>query len=764
MDIKQFHRRVWALVALLAVVVSSLGVTLYDIQVNDGEEYYRQSQTKISEYETVEAGRGQLLDRNGRVLVSDSPVYQVRLDTRRMGDTEEKTRIILQLVQVAMENGVEWDDSKLPISKEAPFTFTTENPYFTTETQEDGTQVRKLTILGKIGVDRRWIKDPTADPEEEPEETAPEEPDFWEKLQNFFTGTTPEPVVTEPEKPYTLPTAEELLGILCEYFEVKGNGAVDPKEAEESGAEVPVLNIGDMDPNMARAAVGVLYELEIRARNFYQVAYTFARGVDIDFISRVKELGLSGVSVEATTVRQYHTTYAAHLLGRVTPMQSQEEIDYYTSLDLDGDGKPDYEMDDTIGREGAEEAFESYLRGTPGTRVLERNTNGKIVSSTWLKEPSPGDNVILTLDLDLQMAVEDILAESLGNLASSETEGAACVVMDIDSAEVLAAASYPTYNLSTYSQDFQENSTNPLRPFNNRAFKGAYPPGSTFKMVTAIGGLEEGVITPSTQIRDMGAYTYYGGTPQKCWIYRQTGRTHGLENVSDAIEDSCNYFFFEVGRLLGIDRLDDYAARFGFGEKSGLELDESTGVMASPAFTESMGETWYPGSTLSAAIGQESTQVSPVQLANYICTLCNGGVRNAAHLLKNVKSSDFSRVIYTQEPEVLNSFEIKPQNLDAVKRGMLRLTTKGSVAKYFKKLDVQVGAKTGSAQISSKTESNSIFVCFAPYDDPEIAISIVVEHGGSGSGLGAMAADILDYYFTSKENREELLQENSMVR
>ncbi len=762
MNIKQFRRRVWALVVLLAVVITSLGATLYDIQINNGEEYYRQSLTKISEYETVEAGRGQILDRNGRVLVSDSPVYQVRLDTKRMGDTKNRADVILQLVQVARESGVEWDDSKLPISRSAPFTFTTDNPYYTEETDEEGNVTKKLTILGKIGVDRRWIRDPLAPPEQSQEETAPE-PGLWDRIQAFLSGEDPQPEVVEPEKPYTLPTAEELLGILCSYFEVQGEGAVDEKEAKAAGQEVPVLNIGSLSPQEARDAVGVLYELEIRARNFYQVIYTFAKGVDIDFISRVKELGLPGISIEATTVRQYHTTYAAHILGRVGAMQSQEEIDYYTSLDEDGDGKPDYQMDDTVGREGAELAFESYLRGTPGTRVLERNTEGKIVSSTWTKEPSPGDNVILTLDLDLQMAVEDILAQSLRNLASSETEGAACVVMDIDSAEVLAAASYPTYNLATYSQDFQENNTNPLRPFNNRAFKGAYPPGSTFKMVTAIAGLEEGVITPSTQIRDMGAYTYYGGTPQKCWLYRQSGRTHGLENVSDAIEDSCNYFFFEVGRLLGIERLDDYAARFGIGEKTGLEVDEAVGVMASPEFTESMGGTWYPGSTLSAAIGQESTQVTPVQLANYICTLCNGGSRNAAHLLRQVKSSDFSSIVFTQEPEVLSSFEIEPRNLDAVKRGMLRLTTQGSVAKYFNRLDVKVGAKTGSAQISSKTESNSIFVCFAPYDDPEIAISIVVEHGGSGAGLGAMCADILDYYFSAKENREELLKENTMI-
>ena len=763
MNIKQFHRRVWAIVLFLAMIVSSLGVALYDLQINSGDEYFRRSQTTIAETETVEAGRGQLLDRKGRVLVSDSPIYQVKLKTSNMGDKSNRAKIIIALVQAARENGVEWTDSLLPISKEAPFTFTTEDPYFTIETDENGVTTKKLTRLGKLAVlpQLKWIQDPTKDPEPEPE---PEEPGLWDRLKAFVTGEPYDPNAgKEPEEPYVLPDATKLLGIMCKYFDVKGEGAVDEKEARANGTEVPVLNIGDMDVQTARDAIGVLYELELRAQNLYNVGgYTFAKGVDIDFISRVKELGLQGVSVEATTVRQYHTTYAAHILGRVGAMTSQEEIDHYTSLDEDGDGVPDYQMDDTVGKEGAELAFESYLRGTPGTRSLERNTSGKVVSSTWLTEPEPGDNVVLTLDLDLQIATEDILASSLSKLASNEVEGAAAVVMDVHTSEVLAAASYPTFNLATYADDFQENSTNPLRPFNNRAFNGAYPPGSTFKMITAIAGLEEGIITPSTQIRDLGAYTYYGtvGAP-KCWIYRQYRGTHGLQNVSEAIKNSCNYFFFEVGRLLEIDRLQDYAARFGLGQKTGLELNESAGVMAGPEYTESMGGIWYPGSTLSAAIGQESTQVTPVQLANYICTLLNGGTRNAAHLLKAVKSADFSKIIVDQQPEEMSSFEIHKQNLDAVKRGMRGVAESSSA---FNKLNVAVGAKTGSAQISASSESNSIFVCFAPFDDPEIAVAIVVEHGGSGSGLATIAADIFEYYFNAKLNQDALPQENTLIR
>ena len=228
--------------------------------------------------------------------------------------------------------------------------------------------------------------------------------------------------------------------------------------------------------------------------------------------------------------------------------------------------------------------------------------------------------------------------------------------------------------------------------------------------------------------------------------------------------NSCNYYFFEVGRLLGIDRIGDYAARFGLAQKTGLELYEEKGVMAGPEFTESLGGTWYDGSTLSVAIGQESSQFPPIQLANYIATLVNGGTRNATHLLKEVKSSDYSAILETYEPEVLSTIEIEDENQRAVKAGMLMLTTQGSVMKYFKDLDFQVGAKTGSAQVSANTQSHAVFVCFAPYENPEVAMSIVVEHGGSGGELAAIASDVLSYYFSARETQEAVPEENTLIR
>ena len=701
MEKKQFHRRGLGMLLLLAVILFGLGSSLYDAQMIHGAEYLARSQNSIAETQTVEAARGDILDRYGRVLVSNRVTYQVALNT----DAMEKNRndILLALIRIARDAGVEWEDT-LPITAQPPFRYTTDTPFQYPTTDEEGSPTTSLTRLGRLAVKMKWIDDPTAD------------------------GAQGAP----------LPTAEELLEKMRESFQLELEGA-------------------DM-----RAVAGVLYELYYRSMVNSWPPYVFAEGVDIDFISKVKEQGLSGVEIEAATVRTYNTEYAAHLLGRVGAI---ENWDAYKDLDLDGDGTPDYEMDDTVGKEGAELAFESYLRGTDGVREVERNTSGKVVSEKWTTAPHPGDNVVLTIDIDLQKQVEDILSQAIPQLASEDTEGAACVVMDVNRAEVLASASYPSYHLATYSADLAENSADPLKPFLNRAFQGVYAPGSTFKMVTAVAGLESGIIEPDTEIMDTGVYTYYQDDGPQCWYWRQYRRKHGLVNVSEALEVSCNVFFFDVGRRVGIQGLQEFAAKFGLGEPTGIELYEETGVMAGPEYTQSMGQTWYEGSTLSVAIGQESSQFTPLQLANYIATLVNGGTRYSAHLLKEVKSSDFSQVLYTYEPEVLDSIDIQPENLDAVKAGMLALTTgKGSLARYFQDLPVQVGAKTGSAQVNAETESNAVFVCFAPYDDPQIAISLVVEKGGSGSTLASIAADILRYYFSAEESREETLTENTLIR
>ena len=762
MDHKQFSRRVVGVVVMLALLLTFLCSNLYTIQYTNGAEYAEQSVAKVSETETVAASRGNILDRNGKVLVSNQISYNVTLELSLLGNDDwDRCDTLLTLTQTAAEQGVAWADT-LPITAQPPFEYTTADPFYTTSVNEDGETVYNLTSLGKLAVDQKWIKDPEEQAEDSGQSEEPAEPGLLDKIKAFF-GMGGSEEETVEEEPYRLPTAEELLGMMCKSFNIAGDNAVDEKQAKANGETVPTLNIGDMDPTDARTVAGILYELYYRYRITNWPPYVFASDVSIDFITRVKELSLPGVEIETTSVRKYNTESAAHLLGYTGAITSDTWPTYKE--------KGGYTMNDYVGITGAESAFESYLKGTSGTRAIERNENGKIISSQWLTDaetgeslaPQPGQNVFLTIDIDLQQQVEEILASGVAGLQSKETEGAACVILDVNSGDVLASASYPTYSLATFSQDYNELAEDPLKPLLNRALQGLYPPGSTFKMITAIAALELGIVEPYTQINDKGVYTFYSSPQPQCWYYRQYRQTHGLQNVSQAIMNSCNYYFYEVGRLVGIDLLDQYAAMFGLGQKTGIELTEQAGVVASPEFTESLGGTWYEGNILSVAIGQESTQVTPIQLANYIAALVNGGTRYSTHLLKTVKSNDFSQVTYNYEPKVVSQVEMEEENRQAVMEGMLMLTTEGSVSSAFKDVPVSVGAKTGSAQVSAQTNSNAVFVCFAPYDDPQIAVAIAVEHGGSGSELGKIAAQMVTAYFSVQGEQGTITQENTLV-
>ena len=708
MDGKQFRWRVRSIVGVLFVILILFAWVLYDLQYVHGADYLAQSRRKIAKTETVEAARGKILDRYGRVLVTNRESYNVSLDTSFMEDTNAT---LLKLLDICRQEGVTWTDT-LPVSAEAPFVFTF-------DTAGSGA----ISNLYALSSSLKWTS------------TLPER----EEADGIRAAA-------QEGQGVSYPSADAFLDKLRAYYEV------DPL----------------LPDNEARALVGVRYELSLRSREVTYNAYVFAQDVEMSFIVQVKEADLPGVNIDTTTVREYNTAYAAHLLGRVGLMSRAEWDNVYQALD--------YPYNASVGKEGAELAFESYLHGTPGKRNLEINDQGKVVSGddNWVVDPisgevlapDPGDNVIITLDIKLQEAVERILANGIESLKSEDTEGGAAVVIDVRDGGVLAMASYPTFDLTTYTQNYNELLSDPLNPLLNRATREVYPPGSTFKMVTAIGALEEGIIEPDTEILDTGRYRYYDDYQPQCWIYRDSGgaRTHNLENVSDAIMDSCNIFIFDAGRRLGISLLEQYTAAFGLGEPTGIELSEETGWMDGPEYTEIQGQTWYEGNTLPAAIGQGNSRFTPLQLANYVATLANGGTHYAAHLLKEVKSNDFSQVVERYEPIVLNQLDIDPENLSAVTEGMLRVTTDGSAKAYFADLGVQVAAKTGSAQVSSATESNALFVCFAPYEDPEIALAIVVEKGGSGSLLASIAAEILEYYFSSGSGMETVTTENTLLR
>ena len=762
MDGTRFTLRLRFVAGIMAGILLLFFGVLYNLQIVNVDDYRRQATARIANQETVEAARGEITDRYGRVLVSNKTIYEVTLDRSTLGEEAQRNATLLKLLEICREEGVVWTDT-LPISDTAPFVYTMDQTdsntrkSFSKLMETMGTSWKTAAADG-LELAAAMDSDGAAAVTQTEggslsEAVARAAQHQWSQAQSDGLRRETPGQAPEQETAVSGVSAQPLISKMREYFEV------DPAVSDEEG----------------RALVGVLYEMLLRTKDVSTSEYVFASDVDISFITKVKEAGLAGVKIDTTTARTYNTNYAAHLLGRVGSIYYDEwyaDDSYYRNNG--------YNMNDTVGKEGVEKAFESYLRGEAGVRTTETNANGKVVSETWvpdengeLQVPQPGNNVMLTIDERLQEAVETSLSQRVPGM-TDQVKGASAVVLDM-SGGVLAMASYPTFDLSIYSDSaaYNQVSQDPLAPLYNRAIQGLYSPGSTFKMITGVAALQEGYTTPGEEILDTGRFQYpagekypYGDYHPACWYYLQYGGKHGWENMGEAIRDSCNIFFFTLADRMGIDIIDEYASMFGLGQKTGIEITgEKTGRVAGPAASEALGQEWYDGLLLSAAIGQGTTECTPIQLANYIVTLVNGGNRYPVHLLKTVKTSDYSQVVEEYSAEPLDSINISEENLETVKEGIGLIASEGSVAKYFKDLPVKVGAKTGTAQVGSATaESNAVFVCFAPYDDPEIAISIVVERGGSGTELGAIAADIVSAYFGSENTNETVTTENTLLR
>ena len=507
----------------------------------------------------------------------------------------------------------------------------------------------------------------------------------------------------------------------------------------------------------ARLVIGVRYELHSRD------SYTFAEDVSSEVLSLITDGRYEGVSIRTASARVYNTTLAAHILGTIGPIW-QEEWSSNEKTGYVGYADKGYSMNDLVGKDGVEKAFEEYLRGTDGRRLITTDEDGKLTGELYTREPQPGGTVALTLDIDLQADVERALAQTITGMIDEDSNerGGAAAVVSVGSGEVLALASYPTYDLSTFNEDYEDLVADERLPMFNRATQGTYAPGSTFKMCTAVAALESGIITPSSIIQDRGIYTYYRDPQPMCWVYRQGGSTHGRINVTQAITVSCNYFFYEVGRLTGIRTLDSYASQFGLGQSTGIEIGDSSGVLASPEWADSHNREWTDGQTITAAIGQSYNLFTPLQLANYIATLVGSGEHYQAHLLKNVKEYDNSRLLYVYDDEPLNTVEMSDSTVEAVTKGMHELTVSGGVAFAFRDCVVSAGAKTGSAQVGTDI-ANGVFVAYAPYEDPEIAVAIVIEKGGSGAALATAAVEIINSWFSHTDDGAAI-GENTLLK
>lgn len=671
------------LVVMLTVYVSALYIIqIHDPMIVDDNQGPRRF---ITRRDTLVAARGNIYDRNGVLLASGRPSYNVKIDRRAMLASGRPNEIVQELVYTAMDEGLTYTDT-FPVTRGAPFEF----------------------LTGMTGVQEN-------------------------RLNAYLEYFNLDPDIS----------VSDLLSWMRNHYKID-------------------FTVGILD---ARLIIGVRYELEIRAIVGSISPYIFAFDVDTDFVSYLEERSLNGVYADSTFVREYHTSSASHMLG-YTGRMTAEEYEIYKERN--------YPMDAIVGKVGVEFAFEEALHGSPGEKITRMTENGTVVSEEILSNPHPGQHVTLTLDIGLQTAAEHALRTTVEKInvdranerlltedeEDNSIQGGAVVVTNVNTGEVLAAVSYPSFDLNTLSQDWAYLNTDPAFPMLNRTTHGRYAPGSTFKMVTALAGLRHiAGVTRYRTIDDTGVFDRYrdGGFVAQCWFYGEHRVGHGELNLEQALERSCNFYFLQVsdwfpgGAEPGSRFLAEAAVEFGLGLRTGIEVPETAGTLALPEVKEELtGELWYAADTLLAGFGQGDNRFTPVQLANYAATIGNNGYLYTLSILSQIRSSDFRETLHIHEPEVRSEI-MEKDYLEIIQSGMVMVSRSnhGTARSVFRNYDVTVASKTGTVQIEGLAINNGIFVAYAPAENPEIAISVVVEKGGSGAEIMSIARIVFEHYFAS---------------
>ena len=665
-------RRLFFIKIIISVLVLLIVWRLYEMQVINGQGYKNLSEQRVSLNMIEKAPRGEITDRNGKILVTNRRGFSLRLQKTGISDAEFNTMLLNLFDIFDMDSFVLTDT--LPITSEKPYEFT-----FSDEEER-----------------KKWYEDNSK---------------ISDKL-----------------------TAWEVIEYLKEQY----------------GAD-------DVPDDMLRRLAGVRYD--IRKSGFsINSPYILASDVPFTVVMRIKERSneFPGISVTRDYFREYTSgNLAAHILGRVGKIYKEE----YAELKEKG-----YSLNELVGKQGIEKYCESYLRGENGIKSSFYGKDKELIKGSIDKDAAPGDYVVLTIDSELQKIAEDSLERNIKEIAAhgaangkgmrgEDANAGAAVVIDVNTGEVLALATYPRYDPQTFSEDYEMLANDEAKPLWNRAISGTYTPGSTFKPLTAIAALSTGAITANETITCEGVYTFYEDYQPKCWIWSEQHTTHGPLNVSQAIVESCNYFFYEAGRRTGINAINEYAKKFGLGENTGIELfEEVKGNVSSPEYKKTLyknqkDQKWVPGDTIQTAIGQSYSSFTPVSLANYVATIANGGKRYKVHIIKSIRSSKDGSFVYEAKPTVAEYVNVSEDVLYTVKKGMLGVTDEGSAKQIFEDYPISVGGKTGTAQISKKSSNNALFVSFAPFDKPEIAVAVVIEHGYRGANAAYVARDIYDEYF-----------------
>ena len=697
--------RSYVLLGIFGFVMFLYATRLFSLQIIETNGNTNNA-TTYSTITTVRAARGDILDRNGNVLVGNRASYNLVFNHYVIKSADNRNQYLYDLLKKCEELGVSHNDH-FPVTATRPFEYTLDS------------------------YNASWQR----------------------YYQAFMVDWGLDPDITAPL----------LMERMRQRYEL-------PEEWTDEEA---------------RGVIGLRYEFDLRGVTNL-ANYTFIEDVSSENLSAILELNTPGLMVESSTVREYHTTYAAHILGYMGGMDDDDWAKYKDQ---------GYAMDAYIGQSGFEEAFEEYLHGIDGSRMDVVSKDGAIVEQYYLegKEPIAGNNVETTIDITLQKVAEDSLAQVMQNLVNPEintaegddtgldAQGAAVIVMKVKTGEILACASYPSFNLATMNEDWDDIMNDELKPFFNRAFGANYAPGSTFKMCTLVSAMEnvnskgKRILDYMETIQDKGVFTELGeGFNPKCLLYSSVLATHGTIDATDALKVSCNYFFYELGYRLTWQMMDETAKGFGLGEPTGIELTEKIGWRSNPtskaASYTGQDAVWNAGDRILTAIGQSENRYSPLQLCVYACTLANRGTRYRATFLNRVASSDYRTLIKQNEPEVASKMDISYDTYEMYITGMRKVVTEigGTANKYFgghedpKPFPVAVCAKTGTAEHSSGGSDHGAFICFAPMEDPEVAVAIYGEKVAHGSWLAPVAQDILEAYFEMEAASDVFTYENQV--
>ncbi|MBR5152175.1 MAG: hypothetical protein IKW60_01405 [Clostridia bacterium] len=681
--------RYLVILAIIGVLVLTCIIRLFDLQVVQGSQYRSTAEKRLVQAYPVKAPRGEILDRYGEPFVRNRMGYSIQLQKISI-ENDAFNDEILDLCTMVLERGGELESS-FPV------------------------------FYDKVGEGFAFTFTDGKDALEQVKEAR--ENDDGETAEKILNAQQKKLEDWKEKKKLTgYSSAREIAEYYRSRYRLSGK-------------------YSDWEASVIVSARYAMEESGFGVSN----PYILAKDIGEETLQIIKENSekYPGVAIEMEPIREYaHKNCASHILGRCDKIYAEE----YQELKSKG-----YGMNDIIGKDGLEKVLEQYLRGKDGYKSVSMAKGGGQTEILESQAVKAGNYARLTLDCQLQLAAEKALKENISAAVGRNGAGGA-IAMIPSTGEVLALASYPNYDPATFVEDYDELLASKAKPLINRVLDGLYSPGSTFKPLTAIAGLETGVISPNTYIQDQGKYTYFKDYQPTCLVYSQKRETHGYIEVAEALGVSCNYFFFEVGRLCGIETLNDYARRFGLGEVTGIELGESKGLVAGPEHREKLGLDWNPGDVIQAAIGQSDNQFTPAQLASYISTVLNRGRRYRLHLVGDVVDYDTGEVVMRNNPQVLSETSIQESTYQKVKQGMRQVVTNGTAKAAFETAEYQAAGKTGTAEVPDGRD-NVLFVGFAPYENPEIVVAVVIEHGATSHFAAKTARQIMDAYMELKEER-----------